>query len=84
MASPHFRILNSPARSLRIQALKEDSDLLELHSGDAFLVASAPDGGVLVTLDDVDDSPVPTARLTRLEARRLALVLMRHAGEGRD
>ncbi len=71
MAPPqHFRVVGSARRP------GCGSELLELRSGDAFLV-SLVDGGLLVSLDDVDGSAMPTARLTRSEARRLALTLTR-------
>jgi hypothetical protein len=71
--SPHFRVLpSSPAPA------PAGSELLELESGDSFLIARVA-GSVLVTLDDIDDTVCPTARMTQLEARRLATVLTRYA-----
>jgi len=52
------------------------SDLLDAGSGDAVAIASTTDGDILITLDDVDDTIVPTARLTPLEAERLAASIM--------
>ncbi len=66
----HFRIL---------EAVEPDPSELECASGDAFLVSHL-DGHVLLTIDDVDSSPVPTAQLTFAEARRLGRMLLRHAG----
>jgi hypothetical protein len=52
------------------------SQTFEFESGDAAQVTpSAADGTVLLTVDDIDDSPVPTLRLTPTEAAQLALRL---------
>jgi len=56
---------------------------LELESGDSVLVASTEEGTVLFSLDDVDDSVVPTGRLTPEEADRIALMLQSAARRAR-
>ncbi len=73
-AGPHFRVVPSSPSSP-----PAGSELIECASGDGFLIAREPDGGVLLSLDDVDDCPVPTVRMTQLEARRLAVALMHYA-----
>lgn len=55
------------------------SRLLELESGDTLQISEG-DGTVLVTLDDLADSAVPTALLTPAEALRVASVI-RTAGQ---
>jgi hypothetical protein len=55
--------------------------LVSADRGDAVSVRVSEPGEVLVALDDVDDSPVPTAALTPLEALRVAAALMHAARE---
>lgn len=72
---PHFRVLPNPPRA----QVPAGSELIECASGDGFLISPALDGGVLLTVDDCDETLCPTAHLTKLEARRLALALMHYA-----
>lgn len=76
MAHPNLRIIRDgePPRS---------SEYLEFESGDALLVSTALDGEVLLTVDDVDDTPVPTVRLTRGEAVGIGYAILRAAGARR-
>jgi len=59
------------------------NSLLDAGSGDAVAVCSTVNGEIFITLDDVDDTIVPTARLTPLEAERLAGSLLTAALRGR-
>jgi hypothetical protein len=55
--------------------------LVSTDRGDAVSVRVGEPGEVLVALDDVDESPVPTAALTPLEAVRVAAALLHAARE---
>ncbi|MDA8290460.1 MAG: hypothetical protein M0Z33_02095 [Actinomycetota bacterium] len=68
----HVRVLSSAAPSHPLVDLPIQ---LELDSGDAISVDVTNAGEVLLTLDDVDDSLVPTARLSPRELEVLALDL---------
>jgi hypothetical protein len=52
------------------------NDFVDASSGDAIAICSTAAGEVLLSLDDVDDTIVPTARLTPAEAEKLASSLM--------
>lgn len=67
-------------RCLTIGATTEHPpEHIECESGDSFLVDLAADGSILLTLDDVDDTEVPTGRLSAKEAERLGVALARAA-----
>ena len=72
--SPHFRIVEPPPRA----ASRAGSELIECASGDSLLIARVRDS-VLLSIDDVDGTVVPTARLTKLEARRIGLALISYS-----
>ena len=59
------------------------NEIVDAGSGDAIAICSTVAGEILITLDDVDDTIVPTARLTPLEAEKLARSLMMAALRGR-
>ena len=72
--SPHFRIVEPPTRATS----RAGSELIESASGDSLLIARVRDS-VLLSIDDVDGTVVPTARLTKLEARRIGLALISYS-----
>lgn len=52
--------------------------LLHCESGDVIQIDASP-SGVLITIDDSDDSPLPTVRIEPHEAYRLITMLLRCA-----
>lgn len=57
--------------------------LLELERGDSLAISAVAEGFVMLTLDDVDESIIPTAQLTPDEAEILASRLNRAARQAR-
>lgn len=60
------------------------SFLLNFSSGDSAAVSSTSEGEILLTIDDVDDSVLPTVRLTPLEASMLALRIAQASRRARE